>query len=233
METTLQGDPLMVATTENLLGVGLYTTREAAYYAQVSPHLVTRWFYTDPVLESGVDIPEQRLITFADFIQLGAIRTARKEGVSLAKIKQALTYAKELGIDRPLARKYGEVWHIVGKNIVFRSDPDSEKYYQASGRSRGNLVIPAFVEIYQRKISFDETFLATQIRPYNYKNWNILLDPEVRFGEPIIEDSGYTVKTLWSAVSSEGGIERAADVFGVEIDAVEAACNYVDHYLEE
>ena len=78
------------ATTENLLGVGLYTPREAAYYARVSPQLITRWFYTNPVLEPGVSIPDQRLITFADFIQLGAIRTARKEGVSLSKIRQAL-----------------------------------------------------------------------------------------------------------------------------------------------
>ena len=219
------------ATTENLLGVGLYTPREAAYYARVSPQLITRWFYTNPVLEPGVSIPDQRLITFADFIQLGAIRTARKEGVSLSKIRQALFYAKELGIDRPFARKYGEIWYIVGKEILFRGAPNQEKYHQASGRARGNLVIPAFVEVYQRKIRFDESFMATQIRPYNYKNRNVLIDPEVRFGEPVIEESGHTVKTLWAAVSSEGGIERAADAFGVEVEAVEAACNYVDHCL--
>lgn len=92
-------------------------------------------------------------------------------------------------------------------------------------------MIPAFVEVYQRKIRFDESFMATQIRPYNYKNRNVLIDPEVRFGEPVIEESGHTVKTLWAAVSSEGGIERAADAFGVEVEAVEAACNYVDHCL--
>ena len=40
------------------------------------------------------------------------------------------------------------------------------------------------------------------------------------------------MKTLWFAVSSEGGIDRAADVFDVPVDAVEAACNYVDVYLD-
>ena len=215
------------AATENLLGVGLYTPREAAYYAQVSPWLATRWFYTDSVLEPGVHIPDRRLVTFTDFIQLGAIGMARKEGVSLPKIKQALSYAKELGIDRPLAGKYGEIWYIVGKDILFRDDPAREKYHQASGRAQGNLVIPAFVEVYQRKIRFDESFMATQIRPYSYKNWHVLMDPEVRWGEPVIEESGHTVKTLWSALSAEGGIERVAEAFDVEVDAVEAACNYV------
>lgn len=44
----------------------------------------------------------------------------------------------------------------------------------------------------------------------------IVMDPMHRFGEPFFEDIGYTAQTLFDAYRSEGSVQRAADVYGVD-----------------
>ncbi len=56
----------------------------------------------------------------------------------------------------------------------------------------------------------------------------IVLNPHRRFGEPIVDPGGYTAETLWHATNIEGGIEAAAEAFGVTLDEVRLANRYFD-----
>ena len=76
-------------------------------------------------------------------------------------------------------------------------------------------------------LQFDPaTGLASLFEPITHKGARIVLDPRRLFGEPVVEPSGYTARTLWDATNTEGGIEEAAEAYGVGRDEVEAANLY-------
>ena len=68
------------------------------------------------------------------------------------------------------------------KKEVFLYLPKREQYAQLTGKGRDNMAFKEVVEMYQEKIIFDKLDgLAKQYRPAS----NILMDPRIRFGEPI------------------------------------------------
>jgi hypothetical protein len=73
-----------MVTMQRMLGSGIYTLREAARYALISPRLMNRWFFGDskgrrvlsPQFHSG-----EKLLSFLDFVQTLAIRTSHTVSV--------------------------------------------------------------------------------------------------------------------------------------------------------
>jgi len=240
----------MVTTTE-LLGVGLYSTFDAALYARVSPQLIARWIYGttkgDPVFEPQLGRSEERDITFLDFVQALAIRRIRNErpGVSLQKIREAYFRARnEFGEPYPFALEstriglFGppdiprrqEIWLCVGK-----AEGEARKYFQLTGKKSGNQLIGEVVRTYAHRLVFDETTqLARKYIAYPTgkpvdTGERIAMDPEVRFGEPFVESCGYTARTLYDAYQSEGTPERAAEIYGVSLEHMTLVIEYFDY----
>ena len=52
------------------------------------------------------------------------------------------------------------------------------------------------------------------------------MNPEVRFGEPIVPSCGYRAHTLWEAANTEGSFESAAAAYGITVDEVEIGYKY-------
>lgn len=85
---------------ETLLGVGLYSPSEAAFYARVRPQLLSNWVCgtktTEPVIERQLLDASKRIVTFLDFIQTLAIRRMRLHShVSLQKIREGYQRKKK------------------------------------------------------------------------------------------------------------------------------------------
>jgi len=220
----------------DLLGVGLYSPPEAALYARVSTQLMTRWVYGTrqrlSVIEPELGNTEQRDITFLDFVQALAIRRIRSERprISLQKIREAYFRARdEFGVEYPFAldstriglfgppeepRKQ-EIWLCIGRDAE-----EARRYFQLTGKKSGNQMISEVVRTYAHRLVFDEsTKLARRYKAYptgpsapEY----IIMDPEIRFGEPFFESSGYTARTLFDAYQSELSPGRAAEVYGAD-----------------
>ena len=226
------------------LGLGIYTPAEAAIYARVSRQLMTRWVFGDargePVIERQLRNPSEKVVTFLDFVQTLAVREVRlRKNVSLQRIRQGVDEARRrYGVEYPLACRhkifvFGDrksKGH--GQVIIRRPDddnPDVGQYVQLTGRERGNLLLGAIVEPFLTNLRFDpDTGLATEYSPMSEGDARIVLNPHRRFGEPIVEPSGHTAETLWDATNIEGGIEAAAEAFGVSIDEVWLANRYID-----
>ena len=238
----------MVATAD-LLGIGLYSPAEAALYARISTQLMTRWVYGtrrgDAVIEPQLGAGEERNITFLDFVQALAIRRIRSErpGISLPKIREAyLRACKDFGEPYPFALKstriglFGppddpkkqEIWICAGGD-----EAESQKYFQLTGRKSGNQLIGEVVRTYAQRLAFDdETGLATKYTAYPTGGpapEYIVMDPLVRFGEPYLQSSGYTARTLYDAYRSEGTIDRAASAYGVAPEHIALAVEYFDY----
>ena len=78
----------------DLLGIGVYTPREAAFYARVPTQTMQRWLWGGLNSESAFtpEIDGPKLVSFRDFVTTLAIRSIRnsQQPVSLQKIRSAI-----------------------------------------------------------------------------------------------------------------------------------------------
>jgi hypothetical protein len=232
-------------TASDTLGIGIYTPAEAAFYARVSPRLMTRWVFGDsggkPVIDRQLRDSGEKVVTFLDFVQSLAVREVRhRYGLPLQRIRQGIDEARNrYDLMYPLAHKhriflFGDDQTRGHGHIVIKLQGDEggieDQYVQLTGREKGNLLIRPVVEMFLHDLSFDpETNLATQYRPISAgAGVSVLLDPHRRFGEPVVEPGGYSVEALWNATNAEGGLEDAARACGVSIREVDLANRYYD-----
>ena len=229
------------------IGIGVYTPAEAAFYARVSTRVMARWIFGDkqgkPVIKRQLNDPSEKVVTFMDFIQTLAIREIRnRHRLPLPKIREGVEEATtRYNIEYPLARQHtiylfsDQKGEAHGEILIRRpgdTDGIEEKYVQVTGRAKGNLMIPSVVELFLKDLRFDpETGFASEYTPMTDDGARIVLNPRLRFGEPVVYPGGYTAETLWHATNTEGGIQQAADAFGVSVGEVNLANKYFDYLL--
>lgn len=217
---------------QSLLGVGLYTPAEAAFYARVPTRLITRWLYgtagRKSVLRPQLSDEEGKLVTFLDLVQALAVRAIRSQcRVPLEKIRQTVEVAeKKFGVVYPFARDHKTF--LLGQEVVL--ELDDGRLVQASGTHRGQPMMRQVIELYLRDLTFDPHGFASSYRPpVCVGKYGVVMDPKICFGEPVIRSCGYSALALWEAARAEGGIEEAAKAYGVTADEVALGCRYYDY----
>lgn len=224
----------MVTLAENIeSGKGLYLADEAAFYARIHPKTMRRWLegstQGERVFQPAREGGEQKFATFLDFVQALAIRSVRTSPnlkISLQKIRKAVTFAEERGVTYPFARKHTTYWD--GKDIHIKLD--GKEFFQATGKHIDQASLRHIVEVYMFDLRFSAlTGLADGYRAFSWAGHDIDMNPEIRFGEPIVTSCQYTAQSLWDATASEGGVEAAARAYGVKETEVECAVRYFDY----
>lgn len=226
------------------LGLGIYSAAEAALYARVSTRLMARWVFGErdskSVIKSELPETSERVVTFLDFVQVLAIREVRnRHRLSLQKIRQGIEEAKtRYGIEHPLAQQHtiyllsdgmGKGHGEMVIQLPGRGAEGPDGLAQLTGRNKGNRVMEKVVEMFLADLHFEAgTGRASRYVPMTYKGAQVVLDPRRRFGEPIVEPGGYTAETLWDATNAEGGIDQAAEAYGVGVDEIMVANRYYD-----
>lgn len=221
------------------MGMGIYTPAEAAFYARVHTQVINRWLYGDKrgdrVLDAQVTLPDDKVVTFLDFVQALAIREIRtRHKIDLKRIRDAVRVAEEMGIRYPFARKhtaylFGDHSGAGHGDIVLKI---GDKMIQASGKAKKNLVLNTIAQLYLEDLAFSESGLAEQ-----YTAWRgsgkreVIMNPHIRFGEPFIAGCDFTAQTLWEAYEIEGGIQEAAKAYDIDPEYVVLALRYQDHLL--
>lgn len=230
----------MVATVDHILGLGIYTPAEAAFYARVMTQTMNRWIYGDKrgdrVIDPQIRNPDEKVVTFLDFVQSLAIREIRgRHKVPLDKIRDAVVLARERNIQYPFAVQHTAFLFSDGESkghgeIVLDING---QMIQASGDARKNIIIKDVAQLYLKDLKFSpETGLAEEYVAWtDIEGRQIVMNPKIRFGEPIVKDVGYTAQSLWEAYEIEGGIEAAANAYGVENAYIELSLRYHDHLL--
>ena len=231
------------------LGIGIYSPAEAAFYARVSRRIMTRWVFGDaqgkPVIDRQLRDSTEKVVTFLDFVQTLAVREVRnRHGIPLQRIRQGVDVARQrYGVEYPLACRHTIYLFSDQKGeghgqIVIRRHDDNDQiedhFVQLTGRDRRNLLMRPVVEMFLQDLQFDpKTGLASLYSPMSKDGASIVLDPRRRFGEPIVDPGGYTAETLWDATNTEGGIEAAAEAYGVTVGEVRLANRYFDTLLPD
>lgn len=229
----------MIAT-KDILGHGIYSPQEAAFYARVPTQTINRWLFGDSkgerVIEPEFATSEDKVVTFLDFIQAMAIRAIRVQyKIPLPQIRKAVDKAKqEFGVDYPFATQHrtflmSDQQKEGHGNLVIRLD-SGDRLVQISGKSAGNLLLKEIAEPFLMDLHFDPvTGLADKYQPMKENGCYILFDPKQRFGEPLVMPCGYTAQTLFEAIASEGGISNAAKEYGISEDEVRLAYKFIDY----
>jgi uncharacterized protein (DUF433 family) len=215
---------------QKLLGVGLYTPAEAALYARIRTQLMNRWVFGDkagdPVLRAEEEVSEEKIVSFIDFVQAMAVRSIRLEHkVPLRKIRQALTKAeKDYGLPYLFARQH-MTFLFNGEIFVKRGE---DEMIEMSGKGAGRRAFKKIIELYMKDLIFDDKGLASAYSAFEWRGNKIVMNPHVRFGEPMVGSSGYSARALWDAYQAEGDAEAVVKAYGVKTEEVEAACRYFD-----
>lgn len=215
----------------------MYTPQEAAFYAKLRTQTMNRWLYgttnSEPVVSAELgQIESERIVTFLDFIQMLTIRAIRlTRDVPLQRIRSAVENAKkEYGVEFPLAMKHKV--YLYPKDSpnaeVFIKTPQNT-FAQISGKRLRQQLITKVAELHLDNISWDAHDMPIKYEPLRTQYGTVVMDPNIAFGSPIIEGSGYTAAALWEAYVIEGGIESAARCYGVDENMVKAAVEFYSH----
>ena len=225
----------MIATSKDKVGLGIYSVPEAAYYARLRTQTMRRWLFGnsqgDPVLDPEFGVSEENQdVSFLDFVQSLAIRSIttspKSSRIPIQKIRQAVEDAKAMyGIQYPLAMRH-KVYQL-GNDLVIKTREN--EIVGVSGTHRGNKVITEIAEIYMRKIEFGDDGLVNRYKIWGHGDDQIVMDPKIRFGEPVFLKYGIPAETLFQAVNSEGNVLNASECHEVPQSAIFTAIDFFDH----
>ncbi|HEX8916283.1 MAG TPA: DUF433 domain-containing protein [Humisphaera sp.] len=225
----------MTTDANRYLGVGLYTAAEAAMYAHVPVQTMSRWLFGNKKGEAVLRPQmggKDRIVTFLDFVQSITIRQILADPdikLSLDNIRRGIEVARETyGVEYPLATEHRAA--VYGDKLLIRigGEDDDEEFVQVSGREAHHKMIQKIVRVYMKDFSFGPDGLASVYTPFRHEGVGVSLNPQIRFGEPLVPSCGYSVRTLWGAARAEGSLEAAAKEYGVRVEEVEAAYRYYE-----
>ena len=189
-----------------------------------------RWLHGAPEGErviANADQADARVVPFLDFVQALAIHDIRfQHGVSLQKIREAVRAANDhYGIEYPLARRH--TLYAVGKEIVIVTDPEDAPV-ELTGRNKHQEAMKPIIERFMRELHYGDLGYADKYTLFKEGLVEIEMDPNVRFGEPLIKSCAYTPWALCEAAKAEGSVDAAARLFGVQTEEVWAALRCFD-----
>ena len=216
-----------------LLGVGLYTPSEAAAFIHVRPQQLTRWIHGTkngaPAVRAQFS-GHREVVSFLDMVQAMAIRDMRrKKQVPLGRIREGIEWLARYHpeIDYPFARVHKTFILEPQKEIVILlPDDDPQHILQISGRQRGQYAHAKILDKYLAGLEFGANDLANRFIPLQHGHRKIVLDPEIRFGQPRLEPCGYLVETLVDAYNAERSLKRAAWWYEVAEADIRLALRY-------
>lgn len=212
-----------------IVGKGVYSIAEAARLTRLRTQRVREWFrgretesrIFKPVFQSDYPVlHEDYAISFLDLIELFIGGKLREAGISLPKLRQNYhELKKDFGVHPFCTRGI----YVGGKQIFTRglNEVDSGSVIEAISRQHyfDKIILP-----FLKQITYDQkTEMAVR--------WQIAelvtVDPEIRFGRPIVGETGMTTSTLRRAYYANGEDSAfVASWYGIEERHVIAAVNF-------
>lgn len=211
-----------------ILGNGVYSFSEAAKLTRLRIPRVREWFRgragspRRPVFRSDYrELSEDNLISFLDLIEVFIAGQLRSRGVALQTIRRVhRTLQDELDAGHPFCRRE---LYTFGKRI-FMHGLDEEGRVEVTDVLTRQKVFPNVIQPFLRSLDYDS---ATAMA----RRWRIapkvVVNPEICFGQPIVEAAGIPTAVLFRSFRANSEkAEAVADWFGVSRESVVAAVEF-------
>ena len=176
---------------------GVYTYSEASRLLNFSSArirgLLNGYKNSKPVLNKNTIIcDEKEYLSFLDLIEIKFIKYFLEIGIKRSEIIKAYKKArKELSMEHPFATKF-----TTDGVYIF-----ADNNYQLLGLSANQYAFRDFFELYDG-IDFKNE-LVSSWKPYPKDLKNVILDPEIRYGQPVIVGYNILTRTLYDIYIAE------------------------------
>ncbi len=220
------------------IGKGIYTVPQAARILKIDARKLGQWvrmywefdFIKDVPRTSEGQIAEyqsvytsgkgrNRVFNFYTLIEMITVYSLRELGVSFKRIKEAHKVAAEvLETSYPFAV---EGFMTDRKNVIHNIDEVTSIFMD----EKRQLSFRQLIEPFCLKIDFDEvTGFARRYWPLG-KEKAVLVDPDHRFGEPVIKGTNISTKMITRLVESGEPVHFVAEEYDISeqdvMDAIE------------
>lgn len=217
----------------DLTGIGLYTLKEAERFTGADSREVNRWLFgynfkngsSEPLWrtqlsELGVG---QKFIGFRDLLELRIVKAFTAHHVSLRVIRAALDEARIMfATDYP----FTAVRFLTDGKSIFHEALHAYGESQLTDLVKRQLVFESVIrpELYAG-IEFTANGQAQRWFPVK-KSQDIVLDPEIAFGKPILSRYGIRTEAVAACFAVERDKKRVASIYDIPLAAVNAAVKY-------
>ena len=216
--------------------VALYTSKETAFYLGVPRTTFHNWLAGYPAGGRRARPVLTRLpasssrdpsIPFGGLAEGLALTAFRRAGVPLQRIRPALdALQRELGIDHALASKR---LFTDGAEVLYDYADRTRQADVAQGvrelvvvRS-GQRVFTEVVDRYLRLVEHAPDGWAARLRLPSYERAEVVIDPEVNFGQPYFAGAGVQVAAVLERWWAGEPLAELADDFGIPVEQIEDA----------
>ena len=199
--------------------------RETAAYLDVPKSNIQRWARPadakHPLITCFPPHGRQATVPFIGFAEAFVLSSFRRAGVPLQRIRPAVeVLAKEIGVEHALA---SQRLYTDGAEVLF-------DYANKQGeREVMDLVVvrtkqrqfSGVVESYLRRIRYGGDGWADSVRLPTYTNAEVVVDPRIAFGLPLVVHGGARVEDLVDRFQAGDSVKEIAADFSVPPDQVE------------
>jgi uncharacterized protein (DUF433 family) len=165
-----------------------------------------------------------RSVTWAEFIEAGLLRQYRREQrVPMAELRAFIDVLRErTGIPYPLAHMKP---FVADRQLVMEAQDIAglEAEFCLVAEVRGQLILTPPSEEFVHRVTWDEQ-LPVAWRPHSDPRSPVRIDPEVRFGRPMVK--GISTEVLWEHLEEGESLEEVAAAFELDVADVSWASSY-------
>lgn len=209
---------------------GLYTVPMAARLLAAKPEKVRSWIEgyghsnAEPILLRQVPrIGGKAVLGFLDLIESAFIRHFRGIGYSPQTIRKvAIRLRERHNVDHPFAMN--KRFKADGKHIFEEVVTDEGERRLLNLMNDNFELVPAVEPSLFEQVFYVED-IARAWTPL-HQHPRVIVNPRISFGRPVVRDVWIPTETLFKSYLAEGGVEEAADEFGVSAEDVLAAARF-------
>jgi uncharacterized protein (DUF433 family) len=229
------------------LGTGIYTLAEAARLARAPVAYINRWLYgyeqtkefkgvsrtykSSPLWEPEYqpDFLGEKVIGFQDLLELRVVREFVSHGVPLLVIRRCLDTAKDIfKTNHPFTTNR---FATDGKTIFADIVRDGQEQEMVDLRGKQLVFREIIKPSLYAGIEYEGKF-ARRWFPGGGKQKQVVIDPEMQFGKPLLTEEGISTEAIYANFKVEGGDKAAvglvAKIFEIHPRKVEAAIRFED-----
>ncbi len=225
------------------VGIGIYSLAEAARLIHAERRSLDRWMFGYDYRRKGADgdrhechsdplwqpqyeqqVAGEKVIGFRDLLELRIVREFVTHGVSMLVVRRCLDVAKELyGLgDFPLSTRR---FCTDGKTIFQEVVREGTEPEILDLRNRQYVIRDIIKPSLYAGIEYEGEF-ARRWFPNTGKR-DVVIDPDLQFGKPVLHDSGVPTAAVYAAYLAEGrDAVQVARMYEIPKRMVDAAVKF-------
>jgi uncharacterized protein (DUF433 family) len=210
-----------------ILGYGVYTLPEAAKLTKLTIPRIREWFRVrggrpSPIFHSRYqEIDGETVISFLDLVDVFVAGQLRTHGVSFQTLRKVYKkLAKDFRTEHPFSRK--EL--LTDGRIVYVSDLSQEGEEEIREALSSQGVFPEIILPVLKRMDYDR---ITSLALRSHVADQVVLDPALCFGQPIVEKVCIPTRLLFSAFQANDlDAHKVADWYSIKPAQVIAAVEF-------